>query len=333
MTVLKNGMIITINGSKGEIYKGATFLTSSMGHSEENTHVKTATKIYVNLAEPEFASSIAARNVDGVGLLRAEHMISSIGTHPKKMIHDGKKQLFIDKLASQIETFCAAFNPRPVIYRASDFKSNEYRNLIGGREFEPVEANPMLGYRGTFRSIHDPEVFRMELEAIKIVRQKKNLKNLWLMVPFVRTVRELVEVKKIIHDAGLQRSPLFRLWMMVEVPANVIQLEEFIKVGIDGICIGTDDLTTLMLGTDPGNSEVARAFSEQNPAVLWAIEQSIRTARKNHVTSSVSGQAVSLYPEILEKLLEWGVTSISVNPDVAAPIREHIAKAERKILK
>jgi pyruvate,water dikinase len=153
------------------------------------------------------------------------------------------------------------------------------------------------------------------------------------MVPFVRTVRELVEVKKIIHDAGLQRSPLFRLWMMVEVPANVIQLEEFIKVGIDGICIGTDDLTTLMLGTDPGNSEVARAFSEQNPAVLWAIEQSIRTARKNHVTSSVSGQAVSLYPEILEKLLEWGVTSISVNPDVAAPIREHIAKAERKILK
>ncbi len=334
LSILKNGMVVTVNGSKGEVYKGATFLSNDQNSPhDENIHTKTATKVYINLAEPELASSMAAKNVDGIGLLRAEFMMAGIGVHPKKMIRDGKKQEFIEKLASQIEIFCTAFNPRPVIYRASDFKTNEYRGLVGGREYEPVEANPMLGYRGAFRYIHDPEVFALELEAIKIVRQKKNLKNLWLMVPFVRTVRELIEVKKIINDAGLQRSPLFRLWMMVEIPANVVLLDEFIKVGIDGVSVGTNDLTMLMLGTDRDNSEVARSYDEQNPAMLWALEHTIKTARKNHITSSVCGQAASLYPELLEKLLEWGVTSVSVSSDVVPRVREHIAKIERKILK
>jgi pyruvate,water dikinase len=334
LSILKNGMVVTVNGSKGEVYKGATFLSNDQNSPhDENIHTKTATKVYINLAEPELASSMAAKNVDGIGLLRAEFMMAGIGVHPKKMIRDGKKQEFIEKLASQIEIFCTAFNPRPVIYRASDFKTNEYRGLIGGREYEPVEPNPMLGYRGAFRYMHDPEVFALELEAIKIVRQKKNLKNLWLMVPFVRTVKELVEVKKLINDAGLQRSPLFRLWMMVEVPSTVILLDEFIKVGIDGISIGSNDLTMLLLGTDRDNSEVARAYDEQNPAVLWALEHTIKTSRKNHIMSSICGQAPSLYPDLLEKLISWGITSVSVSPDVIPSVRDHIAKIERKILR
>lgn len=333
LTTLKNGMVVTVNGSKGEIYKGATFLSSTNKDQSENSHIKTATKVYVNVAEPEFAASIASKNVDGVGLLRAEFMMAGIGVHPKKVIRDGKKHEFVEKLASQLEIFCEAFNPRPVVYRASDFKTNEYRGLLGGKEYEPVEANPMLGYRGAFRYIHDPEVFELELEAIKIVRQKKNLKNLWLMVPFVRTVRELVEVKKLINNAGLQRSPLFRLWMMVEVPSTVVMLEEFIKVGIDGVSIGSNDLTMLMLGTDRDNSEIARTYDEQNPAVLWAIEHVIKTARKNHISSSICGQAPSLYPELLEKLVSWGITSVSVAPDVIDSVRKHIAKVERTILK
>lgn len=331
--LLKNGTVVTVNGSKGEIYKGATFLSQLPTRQAEKDIIKTATKVYVNLGEPERAMSVAATNVDGVGLLRAEFMMAGIGVHPKKMIRDGRKQEFITKLANGLEEFCTAFNPRPVIYRASDFKTNEYRGLVGGKEFEPVENNPLLGYRGAFRYIHDPEVFEMELEAIKIVRQKKNLKNLWLMVPFVRNVKELVEVKKLINNAGLQRSPLFRLWMMVEVPANVIQLEEFIKVGIDGVAIGTNDLTMLMLGTDRDNSEVAREYDEQHPAVLWALEETIKTARKNHINVSVCGQAASIYPELLEKVVGWGVTSVSVSSDVLPSVRDHIAKIERKILK
>lgn len=333
-TVLKAGEIITVNGSKGEIFKGAAFLTSS-GITKPSTpnHLKTATKVYVNLAQPELAAQVSQRNVDGIGLLRAEFMMAGIGVHPKKLIREGKQSVFINQLAQQLETFCQSFSPRPVIYRASDFKTNEYRGLVGGKDFEPVEPNPMLGYRGAFRYTHDPEVFMLELEAIKIVREKMNLKNLWLMIPFVRNVRELTDVKKIINQAGLIRSPLFRLWMMVEIPANIILLEDFINVGIDGISIGSNDLAMLLLGTDRDNSEVARAYDEQNPAVLWAFEHAIKTARKHHISSSICGQAPSLYPSLLEKLVKWGITSVSVSPDVIDSVRENISRIEKRLLK
>ncbi|MEK9176655.1 MAG: putative PEP-binding protein, partial [Patescibacteria group bacterium] len=269
-------------------------------------------------------------NVDGVGLLRAEFMMAGIGTHPKKMIKDGKKDIFIKELAANLGKFCEAFNPRPVVYRASDFKTNEYRNLIGGREFEPDEPNPMLGYRGAFRYIHDPEVFKLELEAIKLVRNKMGYKNLWLMVPFVRTPQELEQVKKIISGANLYRSASFKLWMMVEIPSNVILLEEFISKGIDGVSIGTNDLTMLLLGTDRDNSEVAPEFDERNHAVLWAIEKVIKTAGKHGVTSSICGQAAS-YPEILDVAISSGVTSVSVAPDLISPVRTLISEKEERI--
>ena len=329
---LKEDMIVTVNGTTGEIYKGG-FTASHSIDTEVHPNIKTATKVYVNLAEPELAEKIGKRHVDGIGLLRAEFMMAGIGTHPKKLIHDGKRHVFINTLADQLEQFCKAFYPRPVVYRASDFKTNEYRNLIGGKAYEPVESNPMLGYRGAFRYIHDPQVFELELEAIKKVRNQKNLKNLWMMVPFVRNVSELKEVKRIITKSGLVRSPLFKLWMMVEIPSNVILLEEFLKVGIDGISIGSNDLTMLILGTDRDNSEVAREFDERNPAVLWALEHAIKTARKHGATASICGQAPSLYPDLLEKLVKWGVTSVSVSPDVIDSTRETIAKIEKNMLR
>ena len=199
--ILKNGDIITVDGTRGEIYKGGTIDNLKLRVESEELKVstiKTATKIYVNLAEPEFAERVSHKNPDGVGLLRAEFMMAGIGTHPKKMIRDGKKHVFVEKLSEQLAEFCRAFNPKPVVYRASDFKTNEYRQLVGGKDYEPVEPNPMLGYRGAFRYINDPQVFELELEAIKNVRNKKGFKNLWLMIPFVRTVKELIEVKKII---------------------------------------------------------------------------------------------------------------------------------------
>ncbi|MCL5970293.1 MAG: phosphoenolpyruvate synthase [Patescibacteria group bacterium] len=331
---LKTGEFITVDGTKGEVYKGGHIdnLKIRVENGNLKESIKTATKIYVNLAEPEFVENVAQKNPDGVGLLRAEFMMAGIGTHPKKLIKDGKKHLFIEKLAEGLEQFCKAFNPRPVVYRASDFKTNEYRALIGGKEFEPVEPNPMLGYRGAFRYISDPRVFELELEAIKHVRNKLGYKNLWLMIPFVRTVKELIEVKKIISVSGLHRSPSFKLWMMVEIPSNVILLEKFLYVGVDGISIGSNDLTMLILGTDRDNSEVAREFDEQNEAVLWALEHIIKTAHKNKVTVSICGQAPSLYPNLVENLVKWGITSVSVSPDAIEHTRELVSQVERKII-
>lgn len=335
---LKNGDIVTVNGSKGEVYKGAL-------SKEEKDKIavqmsarpavlyKTATKVYANLASPTRVAEVAKMNVDGVGLLRAEFMIADIGTHPKKLLKDHKEKIFITKLAADLLKFCEAFNPRPVVYRATDFKTNEYRNLKGGAEFEPEEPNPMLGFRGAYRYISDPAVFKLELEAIKIVRNKYGFKNLWLMLPFVRTVKDLIEVKKIIAGSGLSRSSSFKLWMMVEIPSNVILLDKFCEAGIDGVSIGSNDLTMLILGTDRDNTEVAAEFDERNPAVLWAIEHVISVCHKYHVTVSMCGQAPSDYPEMVEKLVKWGATSMSVNPDAVNQVRETIHHEEQKLVK
>jgi len=326
--LLKDGMEVTVNGGTGEVYKGlAKHITQEVAVDED---AKTRTRIYVNLAEPEFASKIAKKYVDGVGLLRAEFMMAAIGKHPKEFIKEGNEKEFIKKLAAGMEQFCKAFSPRPVVYRASDFKTNEYRSLVGGKAYEPEEPNPMLGFRGAYRYIQDPEVFRLELEAIKLVRNKKGLENLMLMVPFCRTVEELVKVKALIDESGLKRSKKFKLWMMVEIPSNVILLEDFIKVGIDGVSVGSNDLTMLLLGTDRDNETVAPEFDEQNPAVLWALEKVAKTAQKYDITASICGQAVSMYPELLEKLVSWGITSVSVSPDMIEKTRSLVAGYEKK---
>ncbi|MFC1726960.1 phosphoenolpyruvate synthase [Patescibacteria group bacterium] len=338
---LDKGQIVTVNGSSGEILKGGIKARPSKeirGLSEKNkphsvlSSIKTATKIYVNLGEPERALEVSKMNVEGVGLLRAEFMMAEIGVHPKKAIKDKKSKEYINKLAEGMATFCQHFSPRPVIYRSSDFKTNEYRNLVGGKAFEPVESNPFIGFRGAFRYLSDPKTFELELEAIKVVRNKMGLKNLWMMVPFCRTPLELKEVKKIIGSRGLFRSPSFKLWLMVEIPANVILLEDFIKVGLDGVSIGSNDLTMLTLGIDRDNEELAKGFDEQNPAVLWAIKRTIEVCHRAKVTASICGQAASTYPDLVENLVKWGVTSLSVNPDAIDRTRGLVYQVEKRLV-
>lgn len=338
--ILKNNQVITVNGSDGKIYKGGLANKPSIlinrplkNLASQALPLKTATKIYVNLAEPKLAKEIAQRNVDGVGLLRAEFTIAQIGVHPKQLIKNRKQKQLVDQLAADMFTFCEAFQPRPVVYRATDFKTNEYRNLTGGKAFEPVEENPFIGFRGAFRYLANPEVFELELEAIKRVREKFNLKNLWLMIPFCRTPHELREVKKIIAAKGLLRSPTFKLWLMVEIPANVILLEDFIEVGIDGVSIGSNDLTMLILGVDRDNAQLAQTFNEQDPAVLWALEKTIKTCQKYKITSSICGQAPSVYPSLVEKLVDWGITSISISHDTIEKTRELVYQIECQKLK
>ena len=364
-TMLKEGEVVTVVGEEGKIFSGQqrslpeekgsalglqgsnspgpgpekkrtwSFSFEPLEPSPEESGklgpIKTATKVYVNLGEPELAEEIAARNVDGVGLLRSEFVFAQIGTHPRALIKKRKEEKLIEALYEGIFRMTKTFAPRPVVYRTNDFKTSEYRNLAGGKEFEEEEANPMLGFRGAARYIVNPEVFQIELEAIKRVRRYH--KNLWVMIPFVRTPEELVAVKKIMSAAGLHRGGSFKLWLMVEIPSNVILLEKFIGAGIDGISIGSNDLTQLTLGVDRDNAKLADLFDERNDAVLFLIQKAIKEASAHGITSSICGQAPSVYPELTKKLVEWGITSVSVSPDMIEKTRQLVYEAEKELVK
>jgi len=328
---LRQDQLVTVDGSQGKVYEGRAEARLAWAAQEKErwsavAAIETRTKVYVNLAEPDLADVVAARHCDGVGLLRAEFIVAQIGEHPRLAIEEGHSEAWIVKLAEGLRKFASAFAPRPVVYRTTDFKTNEYRNLRGGEKYEEFEENPMIGYRGASRYIRDIEVFRLEIEAIKRVR--KQYPNLWVMIPFVRTPLELAGVKQVMEQEGLARSPDFKLWMMAEVPSNALILDKFIDVGIDGISIGSNDLTQLVLGIDRDNERFAKEFDERNEAVTWALERLIKTANARGITSSICGQAPSDYPELTQKLVEWGITSVSVNPDVIDKARATIAKAE-----
>jgi pyruvate,water dikinase len=322
---LTDGQLVTVDGSRGKVYEDKVAETAAPTVIPER-RIRTRTKLYVNLAEPELAEVVAARDVDGVGLLRAEFMVAQIGDHPRYLISQGRGEEFVEKLSQGLTTFARAFDPRPVVFRTTDFKTNEYRNLRGGQEYEEEEENPMLGYRGCSRYIKDLDSFKLEIEAIKRVREKYN--NLWVMIPFVRTVGELEEAKRILESEGLHQSPDFKLWMMVEVPSNIFLMEKFLDVGIDGISIGSNDLTQLILGIDRDNPKLAEEFDERNEAVILALEKAIKTSAGREVTCSICGQAPSVYPELTSKLVEWGITSVSVSPDMIDKTRGIIARVE-----
>jgi len=330
--MLKPDQVVTVDGSKGNVYMGKIAAKATQAAAKASAvKIQTHTKVYVNLAQPELAQSVAGRDVDGVGLLRAEFMIAEIGEHPRHMIEEGRGKEFAAKLAQGLTTFAKAFNPRPVVYRTTDFKTNEYRNLKGGQKYEEPEENPMLGYRGCSRYIRERDIFKLEIEAIKKVREKYN--NLWVMIPFVRTAAEMARVKDLLAAEGLRQSRDFKLWMMVEVPSNVFLIDKFLDVGIDGISIGSNDLTQLILGIDRDSQKLAEQFDERDQAVLIALEKVIKATAKRGVTSSICGQAPSVYPELTERLVEWGITSVSVNPDVLEKTRGIIAAAEQRLAK
>ncbi|HEX79240.1 MAG TPA: phosphoenolpyruvate synthase [Dehalococcoidia bacterium] len=329
--VLSNNQKITVDGSHGKVYNGKVTrrITTTLMTNILKEAIPTKTKVYVNLAQPELADSVASRNVDGVGLLRAEFIIAQIGEHPSYMLKQNRGKEFIDKLYDGLHTFARAFDPRPVVYRTTDFKTNEYCDLVGGQEFEEVEENPMIGYRGASRYVTDIDTFKLELEAVKRVR--KNHPNLWVMIPFVRTVNELKQTKDILEAEGLKRSDNFKLWMMVEVPSNIFLIDKFLGIGIDGISIGSNDLTQLILGIDRDSAKLADTFDERNEAVLMALERAITVSKSMSVTSSICGQAPSVYPELTEKLVSWGITSVSVSPDMIGTTRQIISRAEAKL--
>lgn len=340
--VLKSAQLVTVDGSRGEILSGDVVSTGEQGvsggvaapapPSAETSLEPLATRLYVNLAMADAAEAAAALPVDGVGLLRAEFMITDAldGAHPKALLAEGGGEDFVRKMAESILRIARPFHPRPVIYRTYDFRTNEFRGLRGGSEHEPHEENPMIGYRGCFRYVKEPELFELELEALARVREASS--NVHLMIPFVRTKWELEACLEQIDKHRLGRDPGLLRWVMAEVPSIVYRIPDYAKLGIHGVSIGSNDLTQLMLGVDRDSSICAELFDESDAAVLWAIESIVRSAEECGLTSSLCGQAPSNRPEFAEQLVRFGITSISVNPDAVGRTRQVIASAERRML-
>lgn len=333
---LKPNALITVDATKGEVYDGELSVKRTalkLPHGFKSIRdVKTKTKVYVNLGEPELAGGIAQKYVDGVGLLRAEFIISEyIGIHPKKLLETGKRAFFVNKLAEGLEDFTRAFNPRPVIYRTTDFKTNEYRGLEGGDKYEPIEPNPLIGFRGCHRYLVDNQIFKMELEAIKKVRNLKGYKNLHVMIPFVRTVDHMKAIKTLMAKHGLPRRANFKLYMMVEIPHNVFMLDEYLDLGIDGVSIGSNDLTMLTMGLDRDNELISQVYNELDLGVQKALEIIVRTCKRRGVACSICGQAPSQYPEVTRNLVRWGATSVSVSPDMIDKTRLVVHEAEAEV--
>ena len=336
---LKDGTVVTVDGTHGRVLAGRVqeekaggAQTSQLAGPVAVASEVTGTKIYVNVAMPDKAEEAAALDVDGVGLLRAELILEDAlrNRHPRDLIEHGEQESLVDALATAVGRVASAFAPRPVVYRASDFRTNEFRNLKGGDKFEPEEHNPMIGFRGCYRYVSNPDLFDLELQALARVREQNP--NLHLMIPFVRTKWELERCLELVDASPLGRQRGLHRWVMAEVPSVVHWLPEYVGLGIDGVSIGSNDLTQLMLGVDRDSDLLSELYDESDAAVLDAIGQIIRTARRLGITASLCGQAPSSRPDFAEHLVRMGITSISVTPDVAARTRRNVAAAERRMI-
>jgi pyruvate, water dikinase len=351
---LKSGIPVTLScaeGEEGRVYEG--LIPFEVQETPLDSIPKKRTQILINVGNPEEAFSLAALPCDGVGLARLEFIIANqIKIHPQALLHfedlksakdrnaiakltaqfNNKPEFFVETLAQGIGTIAAAFYPKPVIVRMSDFKSNEYANLLGGRQFEPKEENPMLGWRGASR-YYDPiyrDAFGLECLAFIKVRQEMGLTNVIPMIPFCRTPEEGQRVLDEMAKHGLKRGENgLEVYMMCELPSNVILAEQFSKI-FDGFSIGSNDLTQLTLGLDRDSSLVAHLFDERNEAVKEMIRQVIQIAKANHRKIGICGQAPSDYPEFAQFLVEQGIDSMSLNPDSVLKTLLEVAQAESR---
>ncbi|MBD2123359.1 putative PEP-binding protein [Trichocoleus sp. FACHB-262] len=369
--IIQAGETVLLDGTQGEIYRIADFRTThyqrqppltqpkpkttlpadadSINRSGQDSPVSSpssspnsrwsdrplpaiATQLLVNLSQLRFIDQVKTLPVDGIGLIRSELMLLEVleHQHPNLWLQQGRQQEFIDRIASQVSQFAKAFAPRPVFYRALDLRSHEFQALEGGRLL-PVETNPMLGLRGTFSYLVDSALFELELTALAEVQQA-GYSNVHLLLPFVRTVEEFSFCRQRVEQAGLIQQAEFQLWIMAEVPSVLFLLPDYVKAGVQGISIGTNDLTQLLLGADRDQPELAAVFNERHPAVLRAIAQLIQLAQAAGIPCSICGQAPAQSPELIDHLVRWGINSISVDAEAVERTYHAIARAEHKVL-
>jgi pyruvate,water dikinase len=352
--VLHTGEEVTVSCAEGEVgyvYEG--ILPFEVTHTSLESLPKLRTKIMVNIGNPDDAFNLSFLPNDGVGLARLEFIIANhIQAHPMALLHfdeladpeekrvladltaqyEHKPDYFVDELARGVGQIAAAFYPKPVIVRLSDFKTNEYAHLLGGRQFEPVEDNPMIGWRGASRYYSEGyrDGFALECRAMQRVREQMGLVNVILMIPFCRTVDEGRAVLAEMEKNGLKRGANgLEVYVMCEIPSNVILADDFFKI-FDGFSIGSNDLTQLTLGLDRDSRLLARLFDERNDAVLQMIQRAIEAARRNGKKIGICGQAPSDYPEFARFLVEQGIDSISLNPDSVLKTMKTVAEAEER---
>lgn len=342
--LMKTGLEYTVDSRNGIIYEGIMAQAVQPAASANNGGVVqvadsapvTATKIYMNLGTPEMIEQYKNLPFEGIGLMRTEFILASaIGTHPMAFVDAGKSQEFVDKLADGIATVARAIQPKPVVVRLSDFKTNEYRGLKGGDKYEIVEENPMLGWRGCSRYISKwyIQAFKLECQAIKKCRSEWGLKNVYVMLPMVRTIWEAKQVLQIMKEEGLERNKDFKVWFMAETPAIAIMADEFSKL-VDGFSIGSNDMTQGVLMIDRDSERLGQMgyFDERDLAVKRIIAHLIKIAHENGCTVSICGEGPSNLPDFAEFLVRAGIDSISVNNDAVVATRKHVASVEQKII-
>lgn len=338
VTIL-DGIDVTIDATHGVVYEGIIEEAKKENQAGAAVAVAeyfppTGTKVYMNLGDPELAEKYSSLPCDGIGLMREEFIWTTyIHEHPLYLIKTGHPEKVVDQLAEGMRQVCQAMAPRPVTLRFSDFKSSEYRDLKGGDEFEPYEPSALLGWRGASR-YYDPkyiEAFKLECQAVVKVREEFGLKNLNVMIPFCRNVEECEKVVKIMAECGLERGKDFKVWLMAEIPSNIILADQFNKY-VDGYSIGSNDLTMLVLGCDRDNDTVSHIYDERNLAVRRAVRHLIEVAHSEGKTVSICGQAPSVYPEFCEFLIKSGIDSISVNPDTVKFTKKLVAQVEQRVM-
>ena len=336
-TVLRDGEVVTVDGALGTVSAGAiapapvgVVVAMPAAAPASGGPGVLATRLYVNLAFAEHAEEVASMDVDGVGLLRAEFMVTDAlgGVHPRLLLERAEEKTFVEAMAESLLRITKAFDPRPVVYRSIDFRTNEFRNLEGGDRFEAPEENPMIGYRGCYRYVREPDLFRLELDVLAKVLEETP--NIALMIPFVRTAWELEACLDVIDSSPVAGA--LPVWVMAEVPSVAFWIPEYAAMGIAGVSIGSNDLTQLILGVDRDSQICAELFDEADPAVLDAIGRIIEGCRTSGITSSLCGQAPSNRPAFAEHLVRLGITSVSVNPDALQAVRRSVAEAEWRML-
>ena len=356
--MIQNGEQLLIDGDRGEVYRlslGSSKNGGTGGWKTRNPNQLkrevidlpqnstsdvnlfphssiAATKLLLNLSQSSLVEQVCSLPVDGVGLLRSEMMALSIleGQHPNSWLEAGRREQLLESWRLEILKFVRAFAPKPVFYRSLDWRSHEL-SQSDQLPSSKSASHPMLGERGTFSYLTNPQLFELELQALATL-QNAGYKNICLILPFVRTVEEFSFCRQKIESAGLTQSPEFQLWIMAEVPSVLFLLPEYVKAGVQGISIGTNDLTQLLLGIDREQGAFAKKFDQRHPVVIKAISQLIQMARDAGIPCSICGQAPALYPEIIEKLVEWGITSISVEPEAFTRTHQAIARAEQKLI-
>ena len=336
---IPDGIDVTIDATHGVVYEGIIEEAKKENQAGAAVAVAeyfppTGTKVYMNLGDPELAEKYSSLPCDGIGLMREEFIWTTyIHEHPLYLIKTGHPEKVVDQLAEGMRQVCQAMAPRPVTLRFSDFMSSEYRDLKGGDEFEPYEPSALLGWRGASR-YYDPkyiEAFKLECQAVVKVREEFGLKNLNVMIPFCRNVEECEKVVKIMAECGLERGKDFKVWLMAEIPSNIILADQFNKY-VDGYSIGSNDLTMLVLGCDRDNDTVSHIYDERNLAVRRAVRHLIEVAHSEGKTVSICGQAPSVYPEFCEFLIKSGIDSISVNPDTVKFTKKLVAQVEQRVM-